>query len=108
MIHSGDPFFSAYCSASVDFDADTGAFLNLKAPTTAEPLGNKIKHWLFALHMAHVFGMPFRILVCALGLVITMLSATGVYIWWKKRNARLSRKTRDAVAGASLKQPAAE
>jgi len=29
-----------------------------------------------------------RIFVCALGLAITMLSVTRVYIWWKKRRAR--------------------
>ena len=56
-------------------------------------LANLIRTWLFALHMAHVFGLPFRIFVCVLGLVITTLSATGVYIWWKKRSARLYRET---------------
>jgi uncharacterized iron-regulated membrane protein len=38
--------------------------------------------------MANVFGLPYRIFVCILGLVIAMLSVTGVYIWWKKRRAR--------------------
>jgi uncharacterized iron-regulated membrane protein len=40
-----------------------------------------------------------------LGLVITMLSATGVYIWWKKRAARRFRKTRGSSAGAPLEPP---
>lgn len=35
-----------------------------------------------------VFGLPYRIFVCILGLVITTLSVTGVYIWWRKRIAR--------------------
>jgi uncharacterized iron-regulated membrane protein len=38
-----------------------------------------------ALHMANVWGLPYKIFVCVLGLVIVMLSATGVLIWWKKR-----------------------
>ena len=42
--------------------------------------------------MADVFGLPYRIFVCVLGLVITMLSVTGVYIWWKKRCARINRR----------------
>lgn len=32
--------------------------------------------------------MPYRIFVCVLGIVIVMLSVTGVYIWLKKRCAR--------------------
>ena len=38
--------------------------------------------------MGNVFGMPYRIFVCALGLVIVLLSVTGVVIWLKKRRAR--------------------
>ena len=43
---------------------------------------------------ANVFGLPYRIFVCILGLVITMLSLTGVYIWWKKRVARAKQSAR--------------
>ncbi|MGH6852653.1 MAG: PepSY domain-containing protein, partial [Methylocella sp.] len=39
-------------------------------------------------HMARVFGRPYQIFVCVLGLATTMLPVTGVYIWWKKRSAR--------------------
>jgi uncharacterized iron-regulated membrane protein len=38
-----------------------------------------------------VFGLPYKIFVSLLGLCIAMLSATGVYIWWKKRYSRLRR-----------------
>lgn len=69
------------------FDAASGELLALSQPT-GERTGNTIEGWLYALHMARVFGMPYRLLVCALGLGIAMLSATGVYIWWKKRQAR--------------------
>jgi uncharacterized iron-regulated membrane protein len=73
--------------ASVTFDGDTGALVLLTLPR-GQRLGNTIENWLYALHMGQVFGMPYRIFVCALGLVIAMLSITGVYIWWKKRAAR--------------------
>lgn len=72
------------------FDGDDGALVALRLPT-GERAGNTIESWLYALHMTRVFGMPFRILVCGLGFVIAMLSATGVYIWWKKRRARVLR-----------------
>jgi len=38
--------------------------------------------------MARVFGRPYQVFVCLLGLVVAMLSVTGVYIWWKKRRGR--------------------
>jgi uncharacterized iron-regulated membrane protein len=93
--------------AYVMFDGDSGALLEVYAPN-GQHAGNTISSWLAALHMARVFGLPYRIFVCALGLVITMLSATGVYIWWKKSSARISRKTRGASVGASFGQTAAE
>lgn len=69
------------------FDGDTGELRHLDLPT-GRYSGNTVTSWLSALHMADVFGLPYRIFVCVLGLVITMLSGTGVYIWWKKRRAR--------------------
>jgi len=69
------------------FDGDTGALRTLSQPT-GEHSGNTLESWRYALHMARVFGMPYRILVFVLGLVVPMLSITGVYIWWKKRAAR--------------------
>ncbi|MEF3365109.1 PepSY domain-containing protein [Methylocystis sp. 9N] len=34
-----------------------------------------------------MFGLPYKIFVCAVGFVVAMLSVTGIYIWWKKRAA---------------------
>jgi uncharacterized iron-regulated membrane protein len=48
-------------------------------------------NWFMALHMAQVGGLPYRIFVSAVGLLITMLSVTGVFIWMRKRTARLLR-----------------
>jgi len=38
--------------------------------------------------LADALGRPYHILVFVLGLVIIILSATGVTIWWRKRRAR--------------------
>ena len=96
----------------IDFDANTGALISLDLPT-GEHSGNTVTNWLRALHMADVFGLPYRIFVVVLGLIITMLSVTGVYIWWKKRKARLHRQGRlvpegrsDEGASASEETPA--
>jgi len=84
-------------SSYVAFDGDTGALIEASEPT-GEHAGNTIEDWLYALHMARVFGMPYRILVFLLGLVIAILSVTGIYIWWKKRAARAGRGS--AVRGS--------
>ena len=75
-------------TTQVLFDADTGE-LKLTLLPSGQYTGNTISNWLYALHMANVFGLPYRILVCVMGLVVTMLSITGVYIWWKKRRSRV-------------------
>lgn len=42
----------------------------------------------FPLHSGRILGLPGRILVSLMGLVVAMLSVTGVLVWWKKRRAR--------------------
>ncbi|BBA32138.1 putative iron-regulated membrane protein [Methylocaldum marinum] len=69
------------------FDADTGKLKLLLLPT-GQHAGNTMTSWLFALHEANVFGLPYRFFVCLLGLAIVMLSVTGIVIWLKKRRAR--------------------
>jgi uncharacterized iron-regulated membrane protein len=81
-------------------DSDTGAFRLLLLPT-GQYAGNTVTSWIYALHMANVFGLPWRIFVCLTGLAVAMLSVTGVYIWWKKRRAR-------RMSAARRKQMAAE
>jgi uncharacterized iron-regulated membrane protein len=85
------------------FDMSSGAFLAMSQPT-GEATGNTVEGWLYALHMARVFGMPYRLLVCGLGVVIAMLAVTGVYIWWKKRRARRIR----AARAPTREEPACE
>jgi uncharacterized iron-regulated membrane protein len=49
----------------------------------------------FPLHSGRILGVPGRILVSIMGLVVATLSVTGVVIWWRKRAAR---ERRDHVA----------
>lgn len=76
-----------YGATRIYFDARDGALLSVDLPT-GQHAGNTISTWLSQIHMANVFGLPFRILVCALGGAVAMLSVTGVHIWWRKRTAR--------------------
>jgi uncharacterized iron-regulated membrane protein len=73
----------------VSIDAETGDLIDAVWPgKTPEKAGDFLTRWLVMLHMAHVFGLPMKIFVFIMGFVITALSFTGVYIWWKKRKAR--------------------
>ena len=69
------------------FDGATGKLVGLSLPR-GQNAGSTLNSWIFALHMAKVWGLPFRIFITVVGILIAMLSITGVYIWLKKRNAR--------------------
>ncbi|WP_232411569.1 MULTISPECIES: PepSY domain-containing protein [unclassified Methylophilus] len=51
-------------------------------------VGDVIVQAQFPLHSGRILGLPGRILISVMGLVVAMLSVTGVYLWWKKRKAR--------------------
>lgn len=59
----------------------------------------------FPLHSGRILGVPGRILISLLGLVVAMLSVTGVVIWLKKRSARVRAARR---ASEYLPVPGAE
>lgn len=78
-------------STKVIFDADHGKLLARYFPT-GEASGNTVTEWLLALHTVRVWGLPMQIFVSLMGMVVTGLSITGVYIWWKKRHAKEAAK----------------
>ena len=71
-------------------DATDGALLGHHLPT-GEAAGNTVTTWLTSLHIAAVGGGGYRGVATVLGLVVTLLSVTGVMIWWRKREVTLSR-----------------
>lgn len=81
-------------STAVFYDASSGAFRALQLPT-GDTAGNTLTTWLTSLHMAQVWGWPYRAFVSAFGLFVVVLSATGVVIWARKRGGR--RGTRPAA-----------
>jgi uncharacterized iron-regulated membrane protein len=78
---------SRHPHTQVFFDAQSGAVLGFQAPTGQTP-GDTITSWLYALHFASIGGLPYRLLVAAIGLLVALLSATGVWIWLRKRQKR--------------------
>ena len=72
---------------------NNGKLMSLFVPT-GQNAGSTMNTWIFALHMAKIWGLPFRIFVTCVGILVVVLSGTGVYIWWKKRKARVASHTR--------------
>jgi uncharacterized iron-regulated membrane protein len=84
-------------STSVTFDGNTGALVKLHRPT-GEHAGNTVESWLYALHMARVFGRPYQLFVCLFGVAVAVLSVTGIVIWVRKRRAgQVARYRRERV-----------
>jgi uncharacterized iron-regulated membrane protein len=75
-------------STQVLFAAAGGELLLSYLPT-GKAAGDTITTWITSLHRAQTWGLPYRLFVTALGLIVAMLSMTGVYVWWAKRKGRL-------------------
>ncbi len=73
------------------FDSDTGELLKLVLPE-GQNGANTVTEWITALHVGAVWGLPYRVVVSVVGLMVTMLSVTGVLIWARKRSARIVRR----------------
>jgi uncharacterized iron-regulated membrane protein len=73
-----------YGDTTVAIDATTGQLLGVEIPT-GHRAGNTFTSWIKALHMAMVFGWPWKVFVSVMGLVVVLISVTGVLVWWRKR-----------------------
>ncbi|MDP2248636.1 MAG: PepSY-associated TM helix domain-containing protein, partial [Nitrosomonadales bacterium] len=73
--------------AQIYYDGIDGSYLGDKKPWvgTAADIFLQIQ---FPLHSGRILGLPGRILISIMGVVVAMLSVTGVYVWWRKRKAR--------------------
>lgn len=54
----------------------------------------------YPLHSGRILGVPGRILVSVMGLVVAALSVTGVAVWYRKRRARRRTRWRRASSRA--------
>jgi uncharacterized iron-regulated membrane protein len=81
---------------NVTFSAKDGSLLAFDPPSSLYA-GNTVTNWLAALHKAKVFGFTYKIAISLFGLVVTTLSLTGIFIWWKKAVARKAQVRRLAI-----------
>jgi uncharacterized iron-regulated membrane protein len=76
-----------YPRTEVYFSAKDGHLLGFDA-ATGLAAGNTITNWLYGLHFAAVWGLWYQIVVVLMGLLVAVLSVTGVWVWWVKRQKR--------------------
>jgi uncharacterized iron-regulated membrane protein len=86
---------SKWATTKIIFDGNSGTLVKTAWPGSHEKLGDVITRWLIWLHMAVVFGIAMQIFVCMFGLVIVVITITGIVIWWKKRKARVFSKQKN-------------
>jgi len=84
---------------SIFIDDRTGAITHVGTP--GGTAGDVFLSWLGALHMGGVFGTPYKVVLCLLGVGVAMLSGTGVLIWWRKLCSRRAMRRRRAQVLAS-------
>jgi uncharacterized iron-regulated membrane protein len=88
---------------------DDFAFVDLKSGVVTEvsrpaasTAGDRFMAWLYPLHTGAAFGWTGRLLVALAGIVMIILNATGLYVWWVKwrmrRRAALVRHHQVAVS----------
>lgn len=69
------------------FDGESGAPAGAEVPGEGSA-GDIFLQAQFPLHSGRIFGVPGRAIMSMLGLMVAMLSVTGVVIWARKRRAR--------------------
>lgn len=75
------------------FDSTSGELIGATVPGVGSA-GDLFMQLQFPLHSGRIIGLPGRILISCMGLVVAMLSVTGIVIWAKKRKARVKVSTR--------------
>ena len=73
-----------YAGTTVFFDGKTGEFRGIQF-ASGHNAAATFTTWVSGIHNCTIGGFPMQIVVSLTGLVVAMLSGTGVYLWWRKR-----------------------
>jgi uncharacterized iron-regulated membrane protein len=80
-------------ASSITINAATGSVERVNFAYQNASFGNKVDQWLSTLHMGHISHgaghLAYQIFLALIGLAVTILSGTGVYLWWKGQQQRL-------------------
>ncbi len=78
--------------SSITVNAKTGHVERVNFCYQNSSFGSKTDQWLSTLHMGHISHgighLLYQIFLALVGLAVTVLSVTGVYLWWKGHQQR--------------------
>lgn len=80
-------------NAVLYLDGDTGAIVGDKVPGHGSA-GDVFMQAQLPLHSGRILGTPGRLLMSFMGILVAVLSVTGVAIWMRKRRALMVQKLR--------------
>jgi uncharacterized iron-regulated membrane protein len=83
-VYSSRDVGERYATTTLWLDGNTGEQLDVMFPT-GDGAGITLTTWINQLHFGTVGGWPYRALLVVAGLAVALLSVTGVWIWWRKR-----------------------
>jgi uncharacterized iron-regulated membrane protein len=93
FFHPGDDHGAAGVGpARLYYDALDGRYLGERQPWKGTAADIFVQAQ-FPVHSGRILGLPGRILISLMGIVVAALSVTGVVIWWKKRRAAQKNST---------------
>lgn len=78
------------------FDGADGRLISVRAPWAGSGADVFVQAQ-FPVHSGRILGLPGRIMISVMGVVVAMLSVTGVIIWWRKRKGLARSTARKAV-----------
>ncbi len=81
------------------FDDQTGAVIGERG-TDNGTAGDFFAQLQYPLHSGRIAGVAGRAFICLMGLLVAVLTVTGIIIWLRKRHARAVSHARHAVTGA--------
>jgi len=104
-VQTDQDFRASNPDTGIWIDGDTGELKRVFLPR-APRAGNTFTYLIVGLHFADYKGWEsYRFLEFMVGLVITMLTVTGIYIWWKKRLVRIMTTRRRKVPEPVVETP---
>jgi uncharacterized iron-regulated membrane protein len=95
----GDHGAAGVGPARLYYDGADGSYLGDSQPWTGTAADIFVQAQ-FPLHSGRILGVPGRVLVSAMGLIVAALSVTGVVIWYRKRLARGAVRRREQHVAA--------
>ncbi len=84
FIRPGTDTYSALGPVAYYLDGRSGKLVYRDDPYNDGTRGAFMRS-LYPLHAGRILGWPTRFLVLLLGIAVTVLSITGLYVWWRRR-----------------------